>query len=127
MNAACTDKGPHRPFPWPVWLLVFAAAAASAFLIEKAVSHGTSKGMAVDIAFNKNGIPTVLGVPLGKGAVRNVVLQTFSRAKMPVRVLVPSGGGNTPGWDRNFGQSLNAIIKAGLISTNKPSGPSPYE
>jgi hypothetical protein len=101
--------------------------AALGVLIVNAVSCSASKTTAVDIVLNTNGIPTVLGVPLGNGQVRDITLRTFSRAKVPVRVLVPSGGSGAPGWDTNAGKALNAIIKAGLIPTNKPTGPSPYE
>jgi hypothetical protein len=108
------------------WLLIFAAGAL-VILIVNVESRSASKRLAVDIRLNTNGIPTVLGIPLKNGAVRDITFRTLSQAKVPVRVLVPSGGSSAPGWDTNSVQALNAITKAGLIPTNKPSGPSPYE
>ena len=90
-------------------------------------SRSGSKRAAIEIRLNTNGIPTVLGFPLGNGSVRDITLRTLRWAKVRVRVLVPSGGSGAPGWDANSVQTLNAIIKAGLIPTNKPSGPSLYE
>ncbi len=103
------------------------AVAALLLAILSLERRSAAKRVAVDIWLNTNGIPTVLGVPLGSGAVRDLALRTLGRAKVPVRVLVPSGGSGAPGWDTNFVQAMNAIIKAGLIPTNQPSGPSPYE
>ena len=107
-------------------MLIFSTAAL-VFLIVNAASRRASKRVAVDIRLNTNGISTVLGIPLGNGSIRDIALRTLSRAKVPVRVLVPSGGSGAPGWDTNSVQTMNAIIKAGLIPTNKPSGPSLYE
>ena len=81
----------------------------------------------MDIPLNTNGIPTVLGIPLGNGAVRDIALRTFKGANVRVSVLIPSGGSGAPGFDTNSIQTLQAVIKAGLIPTNPPSGPSPYE
>ena len=97
------------------------------FLIVNLQGHNASKGIKIDVWLNTNGIPTVLGIPLGNGAARDVALRTLNRAKVPVRVLVPSRGSSAPGWDTNSMQALTALVKAGLIPTNKPSGPSPYE
>jgi hypothetical protein len=127
MKFATTAKCPDCWFSWRVGLLMLAAAAAFVLLIVKTPGRGASKPMVVDIVFNTNGIPTVLGVPLRNAGVRDIVLRTLSRAKVPVRVLQPSGVGGAPGWDTNAVQAFNAIMKAGLIPTNKPSGPSPYE
>jgi hypothetical protein len=126
MNLPSPPKCPCSLLSLRAWLLIFTAAAL-VFLIINAGSRKASKRVAVDICLNTNGIPTVLGMPLGNASVRDITLRTLSRAKVPVRVLVPSGGSGAPGWDTNAVQALNAIIKAGLIPTNKPSGPSPYE
>ena len=126
MNPPSPPKCLRSLLCWRTWLLIFAAAAL-VFLIVNARSRGASKPVSVDIRLNTNGIPTVVGIPLGNGSVRDFTLRTLSQTKVPVRVLVPSGGSSAPGWDSNSVQTLNAIIKAGLIPTNKPSGPSPYE
>ena len=105
-------------------MLVVAAFLLAIVALE---SRSGAKRVAVDIWLNTNGIPTILGVPLGIGAVRDLTLRTLGGAKVPVRVLVPSGGSGAPGWDTNAVQAMNAIIKAGLIPTNQPSGRSPYE
>ena len=107
-------------------LLIFAAAALL-FLVVRLGSRNASGRLRVDIQLNTNGTATVLGLPLGNGPARDLTLRTLSRANVPVRVLVPSGGSLAPGWDTNSVQTINAIVKAGLIPTNKPSGPSPYE
>jgi hypothetical protein len=126
MKFATTAKWLHTSSSWRVWLLI-SAAAALVLLIVNAASRCSSKGMAVDIVINTNGIPTVLGVPLGNGAVRDIALRTFGRAKVHVSVLTPSGGSGAPGFDTNWIQAMQAVIKAGLVPTNGPSGPSPYE
>ena len=107
-------------------MLIFAAAALIV-LIVNAGGRRASKRVVVDIRINTNGIPTVLGIPLGNGSVRDITLRALSCAKVRVRVLVPSGFSGLPGGDTKSVQAINAIIKAGLIPTNKPSGPSPYE
>ena len=126
MNLPSPSKCAHSLLSRRAWLLVFAAAAL-VFLIVNAQSRSPSKRAAVDIWVNTNGIATVLGIPLGNGSVRDITLRTMSRAKVPVRVLVPSGGSDAPGWDSNAVQTMKAILKAGLIPTNQPSGPGPYE
>ena len=126
MNAPSPSKRLHSLLSWRTWLLIFAAAAL-VFLMVNLGRRKASKRVAIDIWVNTNGIPAILGIPLGNGSVRDITLRTLSGAKVPVRVLVPSGGSSAPGWDTNSVQTLNAIIKAGLIATNKPSGPSPYE
>ena len=126
MNLPSPSKCSRGLVCWRTWLLIFGAAAL-VFLIVNAWSRRASKPVAFDVRLNTNGIPTVLGIPLGNGSVRDITLRTLSRAKVPVRVVVPSGGSGAPGWDTNSVQTINAIIKAGLIPTNKPSAPSPYE
>jgi len=107
------------------------AAGALLFLIVGAMPGSASRP--VDIYINTNGLATIRGISLGKGAVRTIALRTLRWAKMPVRVLTPSQyapPGYKPGGpidETNLIQTLDAIIKSGLIATNKPSGPSPYE
>lgn len=148
MSLSSPPKCRHNLLPWQAWLLIVAAAAV-AFLIVNAENRSVSKRLAVVIRLNTNGIPTVLGIPLGNGFVRDVTLRALSRSKVPVTVLVPSGivldyispsaskvavsfvvpsgGSSAPGFNTNFLQTMNAVINAGLLSTNKPSRPSPYE
>ncbi|MGH7971659.1 MAG: hypothetical protein ACREIC_23335, partial [Limisphaerales bacterium] len=90
-------------------------------------SRSASKGLSVNIYLNSNGIPTLLGIPLGTGSVLDFLLRTLHRTKVPVHVLTPSGGSGLTGFDTNWIRTMNAVIKAGLIPTNGPSGPSPYE
>src|SRR5437879_11113443 len=116
MNLASPSKCRHSLLTWRAWLFIFAAAVL-VFLIVNVDRRSASKRVAVDIRLNTNGIPTVLGIPLGNASVRDITLRTLGRAKVPVRVLVPSGGSGAPGWDTNSVQTLNAIIKAGLIPT----------
>lgn len=126
MNLPSALKRPHQLLSWRAWLLIFAIAALLSVIIG-VQSRNTAKGLAVDIRINTNGISTVLGIPLGNGPVRDIALWTLSRANVRVRVLVPSGGSAAPGWETNSFQSINAITKAGLIPTNKPPAPNPYE
>jgi len=126
VNDTSTTKRGHRLFSWRVWLLILVVAALVLSVFALGRRPG-SKRVAVDIRLNKNGIPTILGIPLGNGAVRDVTLHTLGEAKVPVRFMYPSGGSVAPGWDTNSVEALHAIIKAGLIPTNPPAGPSPYE
>jgi len=126
MNLACPSKRLHGLLSRRAWLLIL-AALVFVLLAIMTWSRSTSKRVAVDIRLNTNGIATILGIPLGSGSVRDLTLRVLSSVKVPVRVLVPSGGSGAPGWDTNAVQTLSAITKAGLIPTNKPSGPSPYE
>lgn len=107
-------------------LLIF-AAAAFVCLIICGQSRSGSKGVSVNIYVSSNGIPALMGIPLGTGSVLGFVLRTLHRTKVPVHVLTPSGGGGQPGFDTNWIRTIDAVVKAGLVPTNGPSGPSPYE
>jgi hypothetical protein len=117
----------RRAVCWRACLVI--AAAALLLLIVYAKRGSVFRSASVDIYINTNGLPTILGISLGRGAVRDITLRILRWAKVPVRVLVPSG--NKPAWhassDTNYPQTMDAIDKAGLIPTNRPSGPSPYE
>lgn len=126
MNPSLPGKSAGRLLYWRAWLVIFAAAVLLLSVIYLK-NRNTLRGVAVDIHLNTNGTATVLGVPLGNGPIRDITLRTLNQAKVPVRVIVPSGGSAAPGWDTNSIQTINAIMKAGLIPTNKASGPSPYE
>jgi hypothetical protein len=126
MNLALSSKDSHDALPRWVWLIILAALVLVVVAILDWTRTG-SKSVALDIRLNTNGVATVLGIPLGSGSVRDLTLRTLSKAHVPVRVLVHSGYSAAPGWDTNVIQTLSAINKAGLIPTNKPSGPSPYE
>jgi hypothetical protein len=89
----------------------------SCLLAVNAGRRGASKRVAVYIRLDTNGKPTVLGIPLGNGSVRNITLRTLIRLKVPVRVFVPSGSCGAPGWDTNLVQTMSAVVKAGLIPT----------
>jgi hypothetical protein len=114
---------PHRWVCWGCLIL----AAGLLLLIFGAVRSGASKPARLYIRIDTNGQATVLGIPLGNSYGREIALRTLGQTKVPVTVLVPSGGSPTRAWDTNFAPTMSAIIKAGLIPTNKPSGPSPYE
>lgn len=124
MKFACPSKGLEGLVPRRTWLLVFAAIVVVVVLTW---SRRVPKSIAIDICLNTNGIATVFGVPLGNGSVRDLTLLSLSRGHVPVRVIVPSGGSATPGWDTNAPLTMGAIIRAGFIPTKKRSGPSPYE
>ena len=109
------------------------AVAALLFLLL-AVKHGGGSTRAlVNIYINTNGMPTILGISLGRGAVRDVTFRALRWAHVPVRVMVPSPstppGYRSAGWvnDTNFSQTITAVIRSGLVLSNIPSGPSPYE
>ena len=120
-------KYSRRAVCWRACLII--AVAALLLLIVYAKRGSILRRASVDIYINTNGLPTIQGISLGRGAVRDITLRTLRWAKVPVRVLVPSG--DKPEWhassDTNFPQTMDAITKAGLIPTNRPSGPSPYE
>ena len=120
-------KYSRRAVCWRACLII--AVAALLLLIVYAKRGSIFRRASVDIYINTNGLPTIQGISLGRGAVRDITLRTLRWAKVPVRVLVPSG--DKPEWhassDTNFPQTMDAITKAGLIPTNRPSGPSPYE
>jgi hypothetical protein len=126
MNVAWLSKRLHGLLSRAAWLLIL-AALVFVLLAIMTWSRSASKRVAVDIRVNTNGIATILGIPLGSGSVRDLTLRVLSGAHVPVRVIVPSGGSAAPGWDTNAVQTMSAIIKAGLVPTNKPAGPSPYE
>lgn|SRR5690349_1448612 len=126
MNRASPSQCPQSLPYAREWLLIFVAVGLFFLIVDLGVRN-VSKRAAIDIYLDTNGMPTIFKIPLGNGSVRDVTLRTLSRAKVAVRVVVPSGGSAASGWDTNSVQTLNAIIKAGLIPTNKPSGPSRYE
>jgi len=126
MKLAAPFKRLRVLLPRRAWLLIFAPIVI-VLLAVLTWSCSASKSIAVDIRLNTNGIATVFGVSLGSGSVRDLTLRALSRGHVPVRVLVPSGGSGAPGWDTNAAQSMGAIIRAGLVPTNKPSGPRPHE
>jgi hypothetical protein len=115
------------PRRWVRSACLVIAATGLLLLIFGAERRGASKSAGLNIRIDTNGLATVLGIPLGNSYGRDIALRTLGQTKVPVTVLVPSGGSSTRAWDTNFGATMNAIIKAGLIPTNKASGPSPYE
>jgi hypothetical protein len=117
-------QGPRR---WVALACVVTLTAVILLLLLRSEPRAASKPSGLYIRIDTNGVARILGVPLGDGPGRDITLQALRQAKVPVTVLVPSGGSATRAWDTNFGPTLNAIIKAGLVPTNKPSGPSPYE
>ena len=115
-----------------------------------AVKHGGASGRAlVTIAFKTNEMPTILGVPLGTGAVRDATFRALSWAHVPVRIMEPSPstppGYRSAGWvndtiipspsygpadwmyDTNFVQTMRAVLKNGLVPTRLYYGSRPYE
>ena len=124
MNLPSLSKCLRALTSWRKWLLVVVAAALLVAILSRDRDSGSSV-VAVDVWVNTNGIATILGVPLGQGPVRDITLRTLSRAKVPVRVCIAGTSG--VGWDTNYGQTISAITRAGLIPTNKPPVPSPYE
>ena len=127
MNQTEPSKRRGDPLSHLMWLLILASATAIVLFGMLVRSHRASNGVAVDIRLDTNGIATVVGISLGRGPARDVALQALSKGRVPVRVLVPSGGSRAPGWDTNAIQSISAIVKAGLVPTNGPVGSSPYE
>ena len=127
MHGLLMNKYSRRAVCWLACLLI--AVAAFLFLTVYVKRGSVFRRARVDIYINTNGLPTILGISLGRGAVRDITLRTLRWAKVPVRVLIPSG--DKPAWhassDTNFPQTMDAIYKNGLIPTNRPSGPSPYE
>src|SRR5438270_7752993 len=98
MNFQSRSKWRRSLLSRRAWLIIFAAAVLI-FLMAHVGSRSGSKRAAIEIRLNTNGIPTVLGLPLGNGSVRDITLRTLRWAKVRVRVLVPSGGSGAPGWD----------------------------
>jgi len=75
-----------------------------------------------------NGLPTLFGVPLGKGLGRDVAFWALHASKLRVSVATPGYAFPMyPGVDANFVQTLSAINKAQLLPSRPPPGPSPFE
>ena len=124
MNLPSLSKCSAALPSWRKWTLILVVAAFLVAILSRHSDSGSSV-VGVEVWVNTNGIATILGIPLGQGPVRDITLRTLSRAKVPVRVCVAGTSG--VGWETNFGLTMSAITKAGLIPTNKPPGRSPYE
>lgn len=107
------------------WPLIFAVAVL-VFLIAEWES-GTSNGLEITFVVNTNGIPTLLGTPLGNGASFVFLLRTLHRTKVHVHLLYPIAHPGTDAYNTNVVHTMDAIIKGLSVPTNVVSGPSPYE
>jgi len=103
------------------------AAAAFAFITLHPKRLASSKPLVLDILIGTNGTPTLLGIPLEAGRLQDKTLRALKSGQVPVRILNSPGPNGDVGSVSNFLQTINGLAKAGLIPTNGPSGPSPYE
>lgn len=84
----------------------------------------SSVSFRISLHIDKNGLPTLLGVNLGKGWFRDSVFRTLRIGGVRVKVF---SGYLTSGSDTNLVQTFKAIDAAGLWPPPPPPKPSPYE
>ncbi|HTL15686.1 MAG TPA: hypothetical protein VL793_00535 [Patescibacteria group bacterium] len=102
-------------------------ALAFSLSVRKTVRQG-SFGPPVVVLINSNGIPSILGVPFGNGAVRDVVFRTLGWAGLRAEVRVSSSICllNSTASSNVF-QTINALGTAKMLPPAPAPGPSPFE
>lgn len=82
---------------------------------------------AVLVSINRNGIPSVWGVPLKNMAVRDLAFRGLKWSKVTIGVSVPPSIDPATAAGTNMLETLDGINKAGLLSLAPAPMVSPYE
>ncbi|TAK97004.1 MAG: hypothetical protein EPO07_13960 [Verrucomicrobia bacterium] len=112
-----------RRFLW-IWAAVLVMAVAAIWFAN--IKTTTPTPARVVISADSNGTPRLLGVSLANTNVRDGVFQAMGVAGLKVATRMPAGFSPTNQTQvSNFVETLKALNRAGLFSTN--SAPNLYE
>jgi hypothetical protein len=120
IKAFCAEFSQFRWRKFFAFVVVI-AGAAFLFLFVATRRPGISRGAAVEIRINTKGLPTILGITLGTGPVRDITLGALNWANVPVRVIIPSTPIG-PASETDAFRTINAISASGADKI-RPSNP----
>jgi hypothetical protein len=117
----------RRRFGWRTGAAL--AVAALLFLLFAIKHAGASTGRLVNVSIDTNGTPSILGIRLGNGAVRDITFRALGWAHVQVRITIrdpsapPAYRPDDLQGVANFYGTMASAIKNGLVPTKAPSSP----